>query len=140
MKSSIKKIYLFLALILSPTFCLGAETLNLNMGQDYLIITADTINSNAVGSPKILSLKPFFTIFNEKNMILAHPEKVGKTKLTFFSTTGDTVFDINVKPENSDSTFCPINKNGIEFNLLDQPPTFENIEIDAPPTSTEGNK
>jgi hypothetical protein len=140
MKTSIKKICLFLAIILSPAFCFGAETLNINLGQDYLITTDNTINANAVENPKILDIKPFFTIFNEKNMLLVHPKKVGKTKLTFFLNTGAVVFDINVKLKNALPTFCYLKKNGIEFTLLDQPPLFKNFEIDAPPTDTEVNQ
>lgn len=139
MKINIKKIYLILALILSSTFCFGAETLTLNLGSDYLIATDNPIKANSVENPSILTINPFFTIFNEKNIMLLHPEKLGKTLLTFFLDNGDISFNVTVKAKNTPCVFKPIKKNGFEVTLLDQPPELDNFEFDAPPIDMEGN-
>ena len=142
MKINIKKLCLILVFILSPAFCFGADTLNLNLERDYLVTTEKAIKSNNVENPQILSASPFFTIFNEKNMLMVHPKKVGKTNFTIFLDNTEVVFSISVKPKNTQLTFCSCQKNGVEFTLLDLPPDklpiFENFEIDAPPTKIEG--
>ena len=86
----------------------------MNLGSDYIITTDDPMNANSVGSPNVLSIKPFFTIYNEKNMLFAHPAKVGKTRLTLFLKTGDAVFDICVQ-QKTNTHFTSVKKT--ELNL-----------------------
>jgi len=140
---NIKKICLILALILSPAICFGAEALNINLGNAYLITTEYPTNASVVANPAILTINPFFTIFNEKNILLIHPEKVGKTLLTLFQTDKNIILDISVTAKESSKCFKPLKKDGFEVTLLDEPPVienYENYEFDAPPVEMEGNK
>lgn len=140
MKLIAKKIFLLFSLILSPNFCFAAETLSFSLGYDYIITTDEPIKANLVDNSEILSVNPFFTIFNEKNVLLAHPQKVGKTLVTLLGDKNNIVLDVTVNPENAACTFKPVKKDWFEVTLLDQPPTFKDFEIDSPPINMEENR
>lgn len=133
---SLKKILLTLIIFLSATCCFGAEVLTVNLGQDYLITTEQKVDVFEVSNPEILSLSPFFTIFNEKNVLLLHPIKLGKTKFSIVLDTGSTTFEINVVPK-SDKTPTHLKLGAFDVMLLDSPPVLEEFEIDIPPQSKE---
>lgn len=129
-----------LSLTLSANSCLAGETLNIRLGSDYILTAKNQIKSNYVEDPKMLSIKSFFTIFNEKNILLIHPEKVGKTKLTIFYENCSSTLNITVKEKNADSEFIPYQKNGEEMQLLDTPPSPQTFEIDTPPAVLKEGK
>lgn len=139
MNSLIRNIFLisliFLSIILSSAnFCLANEDLEVKLGNDYLIATDKTIKTTIVTDEKIITLEPFFTIFNEKNVILLHPQKVGKTTFTIFLDTSDVTFNITVRPSTSTLNTRTIHKNIFEIMLLDSPPDLEGEpDLDAPP-------
>lgn len=140
MKLIVKKIFLIIALLFSSNLCFAAETLSLNLGCDYIITTDAPVKADTVGNSEILSVNPFFTIFNEKNILLVHPKKLGKTLVTLLGDKNDIVLEATVKPENAACAFKPIKKDGFEVSLLDEPPLFEDFEIDAPPIDMEETK
>lgn len=112
----------------------SSEFLTVHLGQDYLITTEKTVGIASVAHPEILSLAPFFTIFNEKNVILLHPRKVGRTSFTIFSGNKGTTFDVTVKPKAA-VPFANLIKGDFEIMLLDEPPVIEELDIDAPPSN-----
>lgn len=144
MKKLTNTIFFIFALALNMGFnrCLAAENVTIKMGNDYIITTAKTIKANEVSNPSIITVSPFFTIFNEKNVLLLHPAKVGKTNLTFFLKDGSISFEIIVKPNSKEKTIESVKKGDFEFNLLDSPPKIEELEddfeLDAPPVKPEG--
>lgn len=144
MKNLTKTVFFIFALALSQGLsrCMAAEVINVNLGNDYIITTDKTVKANEVSNPAILTISPFFTIFNEKNVLLLHPSKVGKTNLTFFMENSTASFEIVVKPSTKDKSVDVIKKGDFEFNLLDAPPQIkeieEELELDAPPTTMEG--
>lgn len=143
MKKNIKKLFFIffalLGLLSGVNSCFAVDSVSLNLGCDYLITTEDKVKANAVEKPEVLSIKPFYSIFNDKNMLLIHPEKIGKTKLTIFLEGGDQIFDVSIKPKNTPSTPTHYRFKEVEFTLLDEPPIIENFEIDTPPDVRGGN-
>lgn len=115
---------------LNPGFC--AEQLSINLGKDYILTTEKTVYAAASANPAVVMVSPFFTIFNEKNVILIHPIKVGKANFTIFLDNSSTVFETTVNPSGTNS---PLNykKGDFEIILLDEPPVVEDFEIEAPP-------
>lgn len=150
MKTILKSIILILAVISSSAFawnkCFSAETVNLEFGNDYLVTTEKTIKANEVSNPGILTLSPFFTIYNEKNVLLLHPLKVGKTNITFFVENTKVSYEIVIKQKNATKNADTIKKGDFEFVLLDAPPVIEGaeedldkyLELDPPPTNYGG--
>ena len=140
-----KKFLLLLIFCLIPNVCFAVESVEINLGKDYILTTNNTVNSIAVGNPEIFTINPFFTIFNEKNVLLLHPQKIGVSNLTFFQTNGDVSFVITVKPSNAKLPTC-FTKNGYDFSLLDSPPDIlhvndmDNIKLDPPPTNFKEQK
>lgn len=115
-------------------FCLADETLEIQLGSDYLITSDKTIKTTFVSDERVLTLEPFFTIFNEKNVWLIHPQKVGKTNLTLFLDKSDITFNITVRPHSSTMNDKTIHKNIFEIMPLDSPPSIEEeLKLDEPP-------
>lgn len=159
MKINIKKLFLIFAVALSLNLgvmsCFAAEPLYINLGSDYIVTTAKTVKANEVSNPQILTLSPFFTIFNEKNVLLLHPQKVGKTNITFFLEDGSESFDIVIKSKGTSKNIESFKRGDFEFSLLDSPPVVaapvdntgddfedsinEDLQLDAPPVDNGAN-
>jgi len=136
----VRRLFLILIILLNSNLCFGAESLTINLGDDYLIATEKPIKANFVSNPETITVSPFFTIFNEKNILLLHPTKEGKSKLMVVLDDGGTTFEVTVKPKGKRPTFVTVTKGDFELILLDAPPSLEEIEIDAPPSKyKEGN-
>ena len=134
-----KKLILILIFFGVGNSSYSTEFLTVHLGQDYLMTTTKTVTISSVSNPQILSLNPFFTIFNEKNVLLLHPQKVGKTLMTIFLDNGSTTFEVTVKPK-SEMPFANLIKGDFEILLLDEPPVIDELDIDAPPSEVkEGN-
>lgn len=133
------KYILILIFCVIPSVCFAAETVEINLGNNYIVTTEDVVISAVVSNSNIISISPFFTIFNEKNVLLLHPKKIGKSYLNFVQDKKETVFEITVKPKN---TQIPIDfkKNGFNFSFLDKPPKEESFELDPPPLYEKGGK
>lgn len=151
------KIFIKLALIslfiLIPNFCFANEKLEIQVGNDYLITTDKIVTSSFVADNSIATLTPFFTIFNEKNVLLLHPQKVGKTSFTIFSDKSDTIFDLTVKsnkpaekpvdkPANKpESDFQETTKGDFEIMLFDAPPNLNEVgKVKTKETNTGESK
>jgi len=135
-----KKLFLFLILlceILCPKFCLAAGQISVKLGSDYLIMSDDCVKNTLLSNPEILSLSPFFTIFNEKNTLLLHPMKQGSSDVTIlFDKTYDS-FKIQVLPKTSKLPDKTVKMDGLEILLLDSMPVHEEFDIDQPPNIKE---
>lgn len=138
-----KKILLISILCLIPSICFAAETVEINLGNNYIVTTENTVTKTIPSNPDIITITPFFTIFNEKNILLLHPKKIGKSNLTIIQDKKETVFVVVVK---SKKAKIPVNfeKSGFSFSLLDeppdQPPEQEPLELDPPPLFNKGGK
>lgn len=131
-----KKLFLILFLfIFSNGGCLAAEQFEVQLGKDYLVTTDEYIKTTLVENNSIVTLNPFFTIFNEKNVLLLHPVALGKTNFTIFLTNSDAIFNVEVKPNKKDSDTNTIQKGVFEIMLLDAPPDLNDVE-----TTSKGAK
>lgn len=126
-------LFLFSIVLSGVNFCLADETMEIQLGNDYLITTDKTIKTTLVSDEKVLTIEPFFTIFNEKNVWLIHPQKIGKTNFTLFLDNSDVTFNVTVRPISSMNNKT-IHKNIFEIMPLDSPPSVEDeLELDKPP-------
>lgn len=139
----LKKIFIFIFVIfISSGFCLANEELEVQLGKDYLLTTDKLVISAFISDPTIVTLTPFFTIFNEKNIYMIHPQKVGKTNFTVFCKDGDFTFNITVKPEKPELKLKEISNKDFEILMLDIPPDFGKFNLNKTPKnkSEEGTK
>ena len=113
--------------------------MTINLGNDYLIVTNKPVKANFVNHPDIITVSPFFTIFNEKNILLLHPQKEGQSKLMLVLDDGGREFEVTVKPKSKKPSFIEITKGDFEFILLDAPPNLDEVDIDAPPAKGKGD-
>lgn len=140
MNLSIKKIIIICLLFLSSNVCFAAEALELQMGNDYLITSDKNMSTTLVANPDILTLSPFFTIFNEKNVLLLHPQKIGKTSFTIFIGKNDTSFNVKIIPQKSTPDNRTIEMGDFEIMLLDTPPAFNQFKLDGSDKNEKGIK
>ena len=132
-----KKFFLLLIIssqILSLNLCMASEQVSVKLGSDYLIMSDKCIKNTLLSNPEILTLSPFFTIFNEKNVILIHPLKQGSSDLTVLFDKNYESFKIQVEPKTSKIPNQTIKIGDLEIVLLDSLPQNEDFEIDKPPT------
>lgn len=127
MKISLKKILVLCLLLLNANFCFAAGTINVQLGNDYLITTGRSVKTSLVTNPEIVSLTPFFTIFNEKNVLLLHPQKAGQTYVTLFLKDGDTSFNIVVKSDKNSAALNNQQIGDFEIMLFDAPPAMKAV-------------
>lgn len=131
----VKRAFLLVSLVLLQGSCFAVESLNINLGRDYLITNSKPMNSTIVKNPNIVTVTPFFTIFNEKNVLMLHPEKIGKTEFTIFMNDGDYIFSVTVSPKCPDKEVKAVKKGEFEVTELDKPPIIEDeFELDEPPS------
>jgi hypothetical protein len=110
--------------VIASTAGFAAQEFSVQLGNDYLLETDYNIKTNLVSDPSIITLSPFFTIFNDKNVLLLHPNKVGKTNFTIYLDKDSVSFTVNVKPSKGQVDTKPIELDNFEVNLLDTPPAF----------------
>lgn len=132
-----KKIFLICLLLLNPTLCYANEVINIKLGNDYLIMTEKVVQVFDVSDPDIVSLSPFFTLFNEKNSLLIHPQKTGKTDISIFLNQGRANFSVNVSDKKSSIDEKPVRMGDFEIMLLDTPPNIQDFDLDLPPSPKE---
>lgn len=120
----IKKIIILSLILISSNLCYAAQQADLHIGTDYLITTDENVTSTLVANPNIITLSPFFTIFNEKNVYLMHPEKLGKTIATINIGAKNYTFCFVIKPQTNKPDELLIETDGLEIMPLDTPPEF----------------
>ena len=134
MKNFIKNIIFLFLILLIPQKIFAAEILDVNIGSDYVMSTEKPVSATTLDNPEIATVSPFFTIFNEKNVFLLHPQKLGSTTLTFFQGQQETVFRINVKSKSTAPVSCGnvMIKGAFEISVLDCPPPLKEFEMEVP--------
>lgn len=128
-----KRLFLICLLFLNSVSCSANDTINVKLGNDYLILTEKIVQTYNVSDPDIATLSPFFTLFNEKNSLLLHPQKTGKTDVTIFFNDNSANFSINISDKKSAIDDKPIRMGDFEIMLLDTPPMLQDFDVNAPP-------
>lgn len=135
------KILIVLLSLFSQSFCLCAENLDLKMGNDYLLTTDQTVKTIIVVDPTTLTATPFFTVSNDKNVILLQPKKTGKTEVNIIFPDYNSVINANVKDNKSSASAKPFTNKDVEVMVLDNPPGYEKIKPDvSKKTAPKGGK
>lgn len=107
----------------------AAENLSLKLGNDYLITCDDSMDMVSMDNPSVLTISPFFTIYNEKNVLLLHPKKAGKVVVRItLSNKSETIFGITVEPAGSVENMTTVKKGVFEIILLDLPPDKDDLK------------
>lgn len=113
--------------------------------EDCIISTNGKMTDIKIQHNDIIDVFPLVTLMNDKNTIIVHPLKVGKTKFSILKNQKDKyIFDVEVREnetivdekEGFDilTVDCPPDSFGYDF-LLDKPPfaSQEELLIDTPP-------
>lgn len=118
----IKKLILlfFLIFSLSPAFAF----------EDCVITTNGRLSDISIEHNDIIDVYPLITIMNEKNTLIIHPLKAGKTRFCVLKNNKDKVmFNVNVTEEKT--TVDEVD--GFEILEIDTPPGIYEYELDTPP-------
>ena len=99
--------------------------------EDLMIISKSPVKKVSVQDEAIVNVRPVFTIYNEKKILLVTPIKTGKTKIITDTTDGQEILEINISKKKTNVK--PNEK--FDYFSMDMPP--EAIEIPEPPTYTE---
>lgn len=111
--------------------------------EDIVISTNGKMTDIKIQNNDIIDVFPLITIMNDKNTIIVHPLKVGKTKFSIVKDNKEKfIFNVNVGEESTRidsvngfdilSIDCPPKEEPDEYFDLDAPPVL--IDIDTPPT------
>lgn len=119
---------ILIGLILSSNICFAADEIEISLGTDYIISADKIVSTTFVADESIVTLTPFFTIFNEKNVLLLHPQKVGKTSFTIFIGNDDNIFNVTVTPKKAQVENKIIQIGDFEIMLLDAPPVIKELD------------
>ena len=110
----------FLIFALSPAFAF----------EDCVITTNGRLSDISIEHNDIIDVYPLVTIMNEKNTLIIHPLKVGKTRFCVLKNNKDKVmFNVNVTEEKT--TIDEVD--GFDILEIDAPPGIYDYELDIPP-------
>lgn len=118
----IKKIILLFSLIFaaSPAFAF----------EDCIITTNGKLSDISIEHNEIIDVYPLITIMNEKNTLIIHPLKAGKTRFCVLKNNKDKVmFNVNITEEKT--TVDEVD--GFDILEIDTPPGIYDYELDTPP-------
>ena len=118
----IKKLILlfFLILAVSPVFAF----------EDCIITTNGKLTDISIEYNDIIDVYPLITIMNDKNTLIVHPLKIGKTRFCVLKNNKDKVmFNVNVTEEKTTID----NVDGFDILGIDTPPGLYEYELDTPP-------
>lgn len=115
---NIKQILLTVAILLP---------LQANAFEDYLIISDNPVNSVYSSDEKVFTIRPVFTIDNNKNNIILTPKSTGSAQIVVNTKNEQVKIDVTI----SDDKTVLSAKDGFTYYLLDIPD--ESLEIVPPP-------
>ena len=98
--------------------------------EDCIISTDGKLTDISIEHNDIIDVYPLITIMNEKNTLIVHPLREGKTSFSVLKNGRDKkTFNVKVTPSN---TFIEAVE-GFEIMPLDNPPDNYEYELDIPP-------
>lgn len=105
--------------------------------EDYIIINNGKLTDIKIEDNTIIDVYPMITVSNNKNTLIIHPLKIGKTKFYTLKNNKDVIlFDVEVKENETIIN----NVNGFEILAIDKPQNYEEILIDLPPSKFNWQK
>lgn len=112
-------------------------TLSVFAFEDYVIITDGKMTNINIEDDTVIDILPLVTIMNEKDTLIVTALKCGSTNFSVLKDGKDRVMfhaDINENETKISSA------DGFEIVRFDNPPAMYEVEIDAPPLSSEGEE
>ena len=111
--------------------------------EDALVMTNGKMTEIKIQDNKIIDVFPLITVMNDKNTIIVHPLKEGKTMFSLVKNNKDKYFfDVEITKEKTNivvpkgfeslTVDCPPMEYGIEFDI-DDPPVYYEYKLDEPP-------
>ena len=98
--------------------------------EDYIITTEGKLTDISIEHNDIIDVYPLITIMNDKNTLIVHPLKIGKTRFCVLKNNKDKVmFNVNVNEEKT--TVDEVE--GFDILGIDIPPGLYEYELDTPP-------
>ncbi len=103
--------------------------------EDCVISTDGKLSDISIENNDIIDIYPLITVMNEKNTLIVHPLKEGKTRFCILKNGKRTVmFNVEVTPEKT----VIDNIDGFEILQIDEPPENYEYELDIPPGMSGG--
>ena len=103
--------------------------------EDCIITTDGKLTNINIEDNSIIDVYPLITVMNDKNTLLVHPLKQGKTR--FFVLKNDkklALFNVNVRELETEIN-AP---DGYEVLSIDAPNNIFEFELDVPPIINQG--
>lgn len=110
----------FFTVHLSPAYAL----------EDGLISCDKKLSDIRIEDNTTIDVFPLYTIMNEKNTLIVHPLKIGKTRFSVVKDGRDK-YVFNVKVSDDETVIGPVE--GFDIFQIDCPPDFYEFELDIPP-------
>jgi hypothetical protein len=98
--------------------------------EDGLISTDKKLSEIKIQDNTVIDVFPLYTIMNEKNTLIVHPLKAGKTKFSVVKD-GKKTYVFNVKVTEDETIIDAVE--GFDIFQIDCPPNFYEFELDIPP-------
>jgi len=117
-----KKYLLLLFLLMSMQTSFALE--------DCLVTTNKKLSDIRIEDNTVIDVFPLYTIMNEKNTLIVHPLKIGKTRFSVLKENKNIIL-FNVKVTEDSTEISPAE--GFDILEIDCPPNFYEFELDVPP-------
>ena len=114
-------------LILSIIFLSISQVL---ANQDYLIISNGKLTDISIEDNTVVDVYPLITIMNEKNTLIVHPLKTGKTRFCILKNKKEKVM-FNVEITEDETRIDEVE--GFDILEIDAPEGVYDFTIDPPP-------
>ena len=112
-------------------------TITAHAYQDYIIISDGALTDINIEDKSIIDVFPLITVMNEKNILIVHPLKPGKTRFCALKNNKSlALFKVGVNE--FETRIIP--PKGYEVLSIDSPTNEFEFEIDEPPLINTGLK
>ena len=100
--------------------------------EDCIITNDSKLTDIRIENHDVIDVFPLITVSNEKNTLIVHPLKTGRSNFSVLKNDKNIVL-FSVKVDSEKTTILPVD--GFEILGLDTPPDFFEYELDFPPIS-----
>ena len=104
--------------------------------QDYLIINNGRLTDISIEDNTVVDVYPLITIMNEKNTLIVHPLKNGKTRFWILKNKKEKVI-FNIEITENETKIDEIE--GFDILEIDAPEGIYDFTIDSPPENLGGS-
>ncbi|MBP7212363.1 hypothetical protein KBA27_05960 [bacterium] len=121
---------LILGLFLTTQTSKASELLYFNINNDYMISTNSQIRASSVTDQNYLTIDQFCTLHNEKNSLLIHPVRTGKTQFVIIMKSGRYIFNV-ITSNDYPTDNKPVKKGIFTITTVDNPPDTDASDVNV---------